>query len=488
MVGGGGIFFHLADPGKRWINDKHEGLIEVYRALAERPNEFIRKCREIEPVREDDPLTESGPRGGKPTNARLRAIFRNICLNEDADQALRYYFVNRTVHGSGRVNYDIPSRLYFSNPTGWNIVATKALEKAAKHIKGTQITCGDYQPLFTEDGEDVWIYADPPYAKNNNLSASSQLYQHVFEIEDHEQLAEVVRNCKHNVCISYDDDSDGMIRSLYKDFDILRAGEWAYCGTTNKKKELGKELLIVNYEPACSEMEAAHVIPSSEAIDGAMTEEEAQECCERIRGQQSTIRQDIHELHKRLGWIALGYPTWEECIEGEFTHSRAKIFQELKAAKVESTIVDSPPPRETGSPAESTIVDSPATQEVGALPETWCREIGRLPEDQWKECWNEVKDEDNLTAKVIREKVDKKLGKDNKTIEEQQAQIEKYLARQHAEWQGDVDSFVAAVNVALTTICNGGESDAKENISIPVDTTESQALPESQHLSWAEAS
>ena len=80
FVGGGGIFFSLTATAfeDRWINDKHPGLVAVYEALRDRPDDFIAKCRAIAPASDDDPLTEVGPRGGKPTNARLQKVFDDL--------------------------------------------------------------------------------------------------------------------------------------------------------------------------------------------------------------------------------------------------------------------------------------------------------------------------------------------------------------------------------------------------------------------------
>lgn len=281
FVGGGGIFFHFDGVERRWINDKHEGLVAVYRALAERPEEFIARCKLVHPEQKGEELTEPGPRGGAQLCKRLKGVFDSVSLNEECDQAFRYFFVNRTVHGSGRVNYDIPSRLYFSNPQGWNIVANGRLQEAADHVAGTKITCGDYAELFDAPGDDVWIYADPPYKVNTDLHRSSQLYQHSFTDDDHRRLAEVVKRCKHKVCISYDDDDEGFIRSLYPEgqFYIVTA-EWRYCGTTNGKKEVGRELLILNYEPPGSAFQIAPVV---EQEDGDLSQEEAAEL-ERLEG------------------------------------------------------------------------------------------------------------------------------------------------------------------------------------------------------------
>jgi site-specific DNA-adenine methylase len=252
FVGGGGVFFGLTATAveRRWINDKHPGLMAVYQALAERPEEFIAACKSIAAAQPGESVTPPGVRGGRPKNARLAALFQDVCLNESCDQALRYFFVNRTVHGSGRVNYDLPSRLYFSNEEGWGIVETDALERAAALIHGTKITCDDYESLFTEPGERVWIYADPPYVVNSNLTASSQLYQHGFTHADHRRFAAVAAACEHLLCISYDDDEEGFIRSLYSaDRFCIVPASWSYMGTTQKRKRVGRELLIMNYDP-----------------------------------------------------------------------------------------------------------------------------------------------------------------------------------------------------------------------------------------------
>ena len=246
FVGGGGVFFSIPSTYVRWINDIHPGLIAVYTALRDRPLEFIKSCRNIAPIKANEPVTSAGPRGGKPLNARLKKVFDDLKFNNNCDQALRYFFINRTVH-SGRVNYNIPSRVYYSNPTGWNIVKNDLLEQAAEHLQDVQITCGDYELLLTTPGEHVWLYLDPPYVVNTNLANSSRLYEHNFELDDHERLASVVKKCRHNIMLSYD--NCDLIRTLYKGFNFIEKS-WTYCGAAaNITKATGNELLILNYEP-----------------------------------------------------------------------------------------------------------------------------------------------------------------------------------------------------------------------------------------------
>jgi DNA adenine methylase len=249
FVGGGGVFFALNAGPAVWLNDLNPGLVAVYQALRDGPAEFIARCRAVPPAAAADPVCEAGPRGGQRVNARLKAVFDTVAFDENADPAFRYYFVNRTVFG-GRVNYDIPSRLYFSNPEGWNVVGTDALDRAAAKLAGCKVTCGDFAPLLSEPGDGVWVYCDPPYVVNTNLSRTSQLYQHGFTEDDHRRFAAAVRASPHKVAVSYDDDPDGFVRSLFPAADGFRIVEnsWQYVGTTNEEKATGRELLILNYD------------------------------------------------------------------------------------------------------------------------------------------------------------------------------------------------------------------------------------------------
>jgi DNA adenine methylase len=132
----------------------------------------------------------------------------------------------------------------YSDASGWNIVTTDRLARAAEHVQDTKITCGDYERLFTAAGDNVWVYADPPYVKDTELERSGKLYQYGFTYDDHRRLASVIRDCPHKVCLSYD--NHPLVRELYRGFYIHECA-WKYCGTSLKKKQTGQELLITNY-------------------------------------------------------------------------------------------------------------------------------------------------------------------------------------------------------------------------------------------------
>lgn len=245
FVGGGGIFWAVDCSKKRWINDINSHLMSVYSALRDRSEEFIKKCREIEPQKDGEECVSTiAGSTGKKYNKRLKEQFDYFVENE-CDEALKYFFINRTVWG-GRVTYDprMKSRLYFSNPSGWNIVKSDKLERAAAILKDVKITCGDYEELLFESGEDVCIYLDPPYLMHTNLVSSDKLYEFGFEYSDHLLLCKNLKKCQHKWMLSYDDCEE--VREWYKDFNLYPL-DLTYCGSSMEKKKNGKELIITNY-------------------------------------------------------------------------------------------------------------------------------------------------------------------------------------------------------------------------------------------------
>lgn len=251
FCGGASLFFSLPVIINRWINDSDPFLMAFYTELRDHPADFISRCRAI-PVAQNGE-EETHPKKGsknKKYNKRLKEKFDELVAHRDEDPALAYFFVNRTCW-MGRVQWDIPSRLYFSNPGGWNITLTDRLEQASRILQNTQITCGGYEVPMFAPGENVAIYNDPPYYCNSEFAESSQLYYKNFTHQDHTTFAENCKKCNHRLIISYDDCEP--IRELFKDFHF-HENSWTYCGTSSAKsqnckgKKKGKELIITNFE------------------------------------------------------------------------------------------------------------------------------------------------------------------------------------------------------------------------------------------------
>lgn len=67
-----------------------------------------------------------------------------------------------------------------------------------------------------------------------------------------------------------------------------------------------------------------------------MTEAEARQCIEAIKGYVVSIRALLLELEERQGWKALGYSSMTACLVGEFPgESKTKLIRALEAGRIE---------------------------------------------------------------------------------------------------------------------------------------------------------
>jgi DNA adenine methylase len=227
FVGGGGIFFGIEDTSiSRWINDIDQNLINVYLALQNNLNEFIDYCKIVTPSKE---------------------WFNFFAESKTCDQALRYFFLNRT-GWIGRVQFKYRKRLYYSLPEGWKIVYSGLMEEAGALLKNVKITSDSYERMLLEPSQgNCWIYCDPPYYSNTLMSEQQRMYAHNFTIGDHLKFYEIARKSPHKLCISYDNHPE--IVKLYSSdghFNIY-SESWSYVGTSVSKKKSGAELIIKNY-------------------------------------------------------------------------------------------------------------------------------------------------------------------------------------------------------------------------------------------------
>lgn len=112
-------------------------------------------------------------------------------------------------------------------------------------LKNVKITNTDYSDILHADGENVFIFLDPPYytaTKSALYGDSGKLHKNF----DHERFANEVKSCNHKWMITYDDCD--YIRELYKDYKIIPF-ELMY-GMRNVSKNAimkGNEVVILNY-------------------------------------------------------------------------------------------------------------------------------------------------------------------------------------------------------------------------------------------------
>lgn len=235
FFGGGSVGIHLAqmyshNEIKFFANDLNYNVYCFWQILKMQNNDLIQAIQDI----------KKNYKNGRELY-RLLLERRNQPLN-DFQRAVDFFVLNRITF-SGVVDCGGYSQKAFESRF------TQSCIERLRNMQGIfdnfSFTFNDYQELLYKNGENVFIFLDPPYFG----ASKSRLYGKRGDLHtnfNHEALYENLKNIKHKFLLTYDD-SD-YIRKLYKDFYLQ---EWTLqYGMNNYKQEkanAGKELLISNF-------------------------------------------------------------------------------------------------------------------------------------------------------------------------------------------------------------------------------------------------
>ena len=233
FVGGGSVFIFIRQkfPDVHvWINDKNYDLYCFWHTVQTNAQGLVYKLFKIKKEMTD----------GK----QLFHLLRNN-LNEqlsEFERAVRFFVLNR-VSFSGTVDCGGYSEQAFQSR--FTDSSINRILTLAPLLQGVRITHLDYREVIHEDGEDIFIFLDPPYltAKKSRLYGKNGDLHLTFQ---HEQFAEEMKQCNHSWMITYDDSP--IIRNHFR-FAHVHQWQLQY-GMNNFKQNIaakGKELIITNY-------------------------------------------------------------------------------------------------------------------------------------------------------------------------------------------------------------------------------------------------
>lgn len=149
-----------------------------------------------------------------------------------------------------------------------------------------------------------------------------------------------------------------------------------------------------------------------------MTVEEARATVDQIKTNLESVRALLFELREREGWRALGYATWQACIQAEFHMSERRSYQLLNAHRVDQILA--PAWQEASAffgknattEPDRTMVQSAVP--TAPIPERHARELEPLvaEPEAVREVYSQVVEQTNgrPTAPAIRGAVDRYLG------------------------------------------------------------------------------
>ncbi len=241
FVGGGSLFFAIrslyqSSIKSYWINDLNYDLYCFWKQVRDNVTDLV------------DVLTEK-----HTTTTDGRALFEELrkekdMLNQKQDmisefeRAIRFFVLNRITF-SGTVESGGYSQAAYEKR--FTLSSIDRVELISPYLSEVKITNQDYSESLFHDGDDVFMFLDPPYWK----ATESKLYGTRGALHtsfDHVQFAENMKKCQHKWLITYDDSP--MIRDL---FDFADISKWTLqYGMNNYLKKTaakGNELFIKNY-------------------------------------------------------------------------------------------------------------------------------------------------------------------------------------------------------------------------------------------------
>lgn len=241
FVGGGSVFFAIRSlfqdrVNSYWINDLNYDLYCFWKEVRDNAPDLVATLRETH-----------------TTNTDGRALFEKLTqakdyLNQNRNalsefqRAVRFFVLNRITFSGTVDSGGYSQSAYEKRFTDSSIERVKNI---SLYLSGTKITNEDYTEALFQEGDNVFIFLDPPYwkAKESKLYGVRGTLHTAF---DHVQFAENMRKCQHKWLITYDDSP--VIREL---FDFAEIQEWTLqYGMNNYRKTSaakGDELFIKNY-------------------------------------------------------------------------------------------------------------------------------------------------------------------------------------------------------------------------------------------------
>lgn len=216
---------------KEIINDVDHGAIQVFRALRDEPDAFIKRIKRIEYNE------KSFDRAKKKLDANE--------YKDYMEEAITEYVVRRMSRGGLKRAFAWSNRARGGQPGDVNAWKTMLghLKMIAGRIQDVHLfNKNGIEVIEAFDSDNAMCYADPPYLKETRTSKDS--YQHEMTDDDHIRLATVLNKFKGKVAISGYPST--LYRRLYKEWNCHKR-QVPNHASQQKKKQVKTEVVWTNY-------------------------------------------------------------------------------------------------------------------------------------------------------------------------------------------------------------------------------------------------
>jgi len=232
FVGGGSVFVNLKQfyPNKKfWINDLYFDLYKFWEITQKQIDKLIEQIY----------FWRNQFTDGKELH---RFLLNNKKDFNDIEIASAFFIFNRITFSGTTESGGFSNQAFTDRFTESSIQRLKQLSKV---LPKTKITNLDYKEVVEKEGENVFLFLDPPYysATKSALYGKNGSLHKQF---NHKQFAEIMKNCKHKWLITYDDSE--YIKELFYFADIIPFNlMYGMRNQTKNSNQNGKEIFISNY-------------------------------------------------------------------------------------------------------------------------------------------------------------------------------------------------------------------------------------------------
>jgi DNA adenine methylase len=233
VFGGGlSVLFNKKPTTQEVLNDINSELINFWKVIQNNYEAFRNGFKYMIPSRE----------------MFLQYKAQDISQLSELDRAIRFFYLNRTCFGGDMDN----PRFGTSNSRRNRLCAAtddldKVLSPAYQRLKDVTIENLDWLDCLkrydskptSKEKQNVLFYLDPPYIEQYG-------YEHGFTSEDHETLADTLKNIDGKFILSIN--NHPLVFEFYK--DLYYIDKELKCTLSNKSDRVTsrKELIITNFE------------------------------------------------------------------------------------------------------------------------------------------------------------------------------------------------------------------------------------------------
>jgi len=239
FVGGGALFFSMK-PNKGTINDINESLMNFYKVVKEKPEEFINEALKYQKFNNN-----------KNKFNELRIIFnqkRHILT--DVELAALFLYFNKTAYnGLYRENSNGDFNVPFGKYKNPKIVHLKRIREANKILQNIDLFCEDFEYVLKVVNTGDFCYLDPPYYQSKESLTFTDYSKKGFTFQDHIRLKKLCVKL-HNLGVYFilSNSNSPEIRNLYEkeEFSVKTVTtKWMISCKASSRTDID-EILIYN--------------------------------------------------------------------------------------------------------------------------------------------------------------------------------------------------------------------------------------------------